>query len=590
MSDETIEPKHETMVFPARSTSLLALSFLAVLQWSNVIPSDAATTGQTQYLDRFTYNNTITRSDGFFDYGPQNWADISCDAVHHLNECIAYIDKWEEAQGWSIQKNYCEWCPDDGTQLCGNHHQAPLALKRSHADPNSTDYFKCIDRHWMKYLDSFCTLDDVIQGNGFQIERHALRVAQPIRIVNETKHTYQLNCHKKDVGVRLGMIDFSEGFSQWWYLSHIDFSTPSEHTQNGKRYDVEAKMMLFYSVNNTVDAVSNELGQVSVFLQAHDNVPPYRYLDILICQWRITENNVRKACGLSPITTPYPSCFPNTRRAGRARNLRQHANDYSYENTEESQLANDGYDEIIQKDSSDEPPYYKTIYDILTHPSRSDGHPNVTRPKFYMDSTNRDPVDDIDDWDAWIEEQSNRMKAEEAAYYQAQANANSEEELEHEYRKLIGEAGIQWFNFFLMLGVRTEYYFRYQGTQTIPPCYGPLTRASRHGSNNIRVMKDPIRIHPRQLDEIKRLLRDRIAPLGDPVASCQPDTAAGVSADGEVWAARPLQYETPFHFEVYCECDNWPSKWPDDREWCAKYTNLTERLYDFPYNYYTDGF
>ena len=519
--------------------------------------------GQTQYLDRFNYNPTLQRSDGFHDYGPQNWADISCDAVNHLNECLAYIDKWEEAQGWSIQQNYCEWCPDDGTNLCGDHHQAPLALTRSHADPNSTDYNECIDRHWMKYLDSFCTLDDLIQGNGFQIERHALRVAQPIKILNETEHTYELKCNKPGVGVRMGMIDYSEGFSQWWYLSHIDFSTPSEHTQNGKRYDVEAKMMVFYSVNNTVDAVSNELGQVSVLMQAYDNVPPYRYLDILICQWRITENNVRKACGLSPITTPYPGCFPNSRRA---RNLRQEEleeedDDYDYDDDEETMWD----------------PEYKTIYDILTHHSRNDERPNVSRPKFHIDPSNRDPIDDKD-WDTWIEEQSNRMKAEDAAYYHAQATSNTDEEFEHEYRKLIEGAGIEWFNFFLMLGVRTEYYFRYLGSQTIPPCYGPLTRASRHGANNIRVMKDPIRIHPRQLDELKRLQRDRIAPLGDPVAACQPDTAAGVSADGEVWAARPLQYETPFHFEVYCECEKWPSKWPDDREWCAKYPNLTDRL------------
>ena len=122
------------------------LTWLVGCVFWNTRSAATTTSGQTQYLDRFNYNSTIQRSDGFHDYGPQNWADISCDAVNHLNECLAYIDKWEEAQGWSIQQNYCEWCPDDGTNLCGLHHQAPLALKRSHADPNSTDYTKCIDR------------------------------------------------------------------------------------------------------------------------------------------------------------------------------------------------------------------------------------------------------------------------------------------------------------------------------------------------------------------------------------------------------------------------------------------------------------
>jgi hypothetical protein len=47
----------------------------------------------------------------------------------------------------------------------------------------------------------------------------------------------RIDCNKEGVGRKFGRIDFSKGFSQWWFLSHIDFHTPSEHTQEGKRYD-----------------------------------------------------------------------------------------------------------------------------------------------------------------------------------------------------------------------------------------------------------------------------------------------------------------------------------------------------------------
>lgn len=68
--------------------------------------------------------------------------------------------------------------------------------------------------------------------------------------------------------------------------------------------------------------------------------------------------------------------------------------------------------------------------------------------------------------------------------------------------------------------------------------------------------KDPIRIHPRQLTELKRLVADRIAPPDDPVNPCQPNTAAKVSRDPdtneveEVEAARPLMDWDKVHFKV----------------------------------------
>ena len=108
-------------------------------------------------------------------------------------------------------------------------------------------------------------------------------------------------------------------------------------------------------------------------------------------------------------------------------------------------------------------------------------------------------------------------------------------------------------------------------------------------------MKDPIRIHPRQLQELKRLLADRIAPPDDPVEPCVPSTAAKVTRDDtvlnqdglgrvvDVETNRALQYISDTHFLTFCECKDWPSKWPEDRDWC-RLDNST-RFYDHPYNF-----
>ena len=102
-------------------------------------------------------------------------------------------------------------------------------------------------------------------------------------------------------------------------------------------------------------------------------------------------------------------------------------------------------------------------------------------------------------------------------------------------------------------------------------------------------MKDPIRVSQRQIHEMERLLRDRIAPIDDPVEPCQPSTGAKVDANnGKVSVARPLQSTNQVHFKVFCECENWSSKFPEDQEWCKK--AKLERFYDNPYNFKTNGF
>jgi carbonic anhydrase len=426
-----------------------------------------------------------------------------------------------------------------------------------------------------QYEDSWCPLDQLIEADAFTIERHALRISQPITV--DEDDNANIDCFVEGKGSRFGRLDYSKGFSQWWFLSHIDIHTPSEHTQEGKRYDAELQLHHFYSVNATAAGVDNELGTVSMFLEAYDDAAPYRYLDKVLCQWRRAEHETRTACGLDPIPGSYPGCFPYQN----GRNLRKTA----------------------QKEKTAKNSQFQTVQDlILAHDHREkqlNKGMNVSElPKLQMDSENWDPAEKTEEeWAEYIAKESAQFKRDEELWKELHQEFNGDaakahDEFHNRGRNLLEGDEIEWFNYWPMLGVRTEYYYRYSGSQTIPPCYGNFDPDSRKGTLHWRVMKDPVRIHPRQLTEMKRLIAERVAPPNDPVMACQPDTAAKVSTDGrahDVDTARPLQYFHPIHFKVFCECKDWPSKWPEDREWCD-IEDINERFYTTPYNFQTNGF
>lgn len=83
---------------------------------------------------------------------------------------------------------------------------------------------------------------------------------------------------------------------QWWWLDHTSIHVPSHHTQEGKRYDAEVVLAHFYEIAHP----KNQLGQVSIFLEAYEDAESWAYLDKLICQWRRVEEEVRASCGLDP--------------------------------------------------------------------------------------------------------------------------------------------------------------------------------------------------------------------------------------------------------------------------------------------------
>lgn len=137
---------------------------------------------------------------------------------------------------------------------------------------------------------------------------------------------------------------------------------------------------------------------------------------------------------------------------------------------------------------------------------------------------------------------------------------------------------IPWFPYEWLVKVGTEYYYRYEGTQLVPPCWEVV---------HWRVMKDPIRVHKRQIAELNRLLAWRLNP-----DTCESDTAGVVSPDGNtVDLSREVMYDHSLHRKVFCECPAWPSQFPGDQEWCRNWRDDTnyDRFYTRPYSFDSGG-
>lgn len=570
-----------------------------------------------QNLDQFTYEDEKPDADNDI-WPPRQWGNVRCanqdECVSRGNSCrlsslpsltlcrqLGWPDTFDAKNGWELDDNYCLWCPATGNS-CPTHHQSPINLQRNRAIAGDPDENECIDVHWMAYYDSTCSVEELRRLNAFTIERHALHIAQPIE--NTGGDTWRLAC-RTAAGRRFGRIDFSRGFSQViishffnlllvcpssphtivcsgtmahgllhlrvafsptslfltvhfshrWHLSHLDIHVPSEHTQEGKRYSGELQLYHFYSVPGEEAGVDNEMGAVSIFLEAYEDTPDYDFLNRAICEWRRAEERTRSQCGLPSIPTEYPGCYPYKRGFGQ--NVTSPAN------------AEPDAGRKLRGSNSDPTHKIRTAQSLILHNTL---HGNATNQHKIMMSEEDYDSPDID-WDAFIAE----------VYAHEEARQHGRHLVDYEH---VGP----WHNYFGMLGVKTEYYYRYSGSQTIPPCYGPFRSGTRSGTNHWRVMKDPIRVSQRQINELHRLLKDRIAPADDPLRACQPDTAAKSHPDeaDKVWVARPLMETHTAHFKVFCECQDWRSKWEEDKAWCEM--DQMSRLYDQPYNFKSTGF
>jgi hypothetical protein len=321
-------------------------------------------------------------------------------------------------------------------------------------------------------------------------------------------------------------------------------------------------MYHFYSISGDAAGVDNEMAAVTMFLQDYDDAPDYDMLNKIICQWRKNEDQTREACGLPSVTDEYPGCYYYTRghtqdstvstaSVGGARNLRANQD---LPKPRPKPLS--AHDLIIHN-------YEQSLIDENYIPKTIKMHPDD-----YKDE------DDFD-WDDFIAQQ----------YQKEESEPNADER--HRHLENYDHVG-PWFNYFPMLGVKTEYYFRYSGSQTIPPCYGDfIPNNNRARTNNWRIMKDPLRVSHRQINEMHRLLRERIAPADDPLSACKPDTAAKQDPDDptKVWVARPLQSTSNAHHMTFCECTNWASKFYEDKRWCRLHQDKQSRFYEHPYGF-----
>lgn len=309
------------------------------------------------------------------------------------------------------------------------------------------------------------------------------------------------------------------------------------------------------------------MAAVSVFLESYDDTPDYDVLNRVICQWRKDEDRTREQCNRDSVQTEYPGCFYNRRG-------------HALFNTTLPDIVAQGFGRRELRGETGkvtEPERPLSAHDIILHNwKHQQGNTGQPTKIIRMSPENFEPVDPNFDWDAFI-----------ASQYTPDESITKGNQ-----RKLIDFNHVgPWFNYFPMLGVRTEYYFRYSGSQTVPPCYGRwMAGNERRQTNHWRVMKDPIRVSQRQIDEMHRLLKERIAPLNDPVSPCQPDTGAKQDATdpSKVSVARPTQSTRPTHFKTFCECGDWGSKWKEDQAWCKN--SKMERFYNHPYNFEKEEF
>jgi len=118
-------------------------------------------------------------------------------------------EKWHMALGWSLRRNECENCePGDG---CGTHHQSPVPLDRqwgARKRMGDTGVMNCGDNHWMKYESGTCNWEHLVDANAITVERHALRISQPVEKVGDD---YELDCYTDGRGRILSRMDMSGG-------------------------------------------------------------------------------------------------------------------------------------------------------------------------------------------------------------------------------------------------------------------------------------------------------------------------------------------------------------------------------------------
>jgi hypothetical protein len=136
----------------------------------------------------------------------------------------------------------------------------------------------------MRFKDGACTWEDIIDNdrsihrNNFLIQRHALQILQPI------DQSGNLQCWNDTLGGAIyPRLDYSKGFPNWWHLAHTSIKVPSEHVQDGKRYDAEVSLEHFYEVEN----YKNQVRRLEYIFGGLPNEPIFSHLTQFILPVRL---------------------------------------------------------------------------------------------------------------------------------------------------------------------------------------------------------------------------------------------------------------------------------------------------------------
>jgi hypothetical protein len=169
-------------------------------------------------------------------------------------------------------------------------------------------------------------------------------------------------------------------------------------------------------------------GTVAVFLSASDDVDDFGVLNEVICAWREDEQMTRGECGLDPVDSIYDGCpdYRKNETVRRNRDLRVTP------------------DRISPNDI--------LLRNMLNLASDRNAKSVIIRSDNDLDDGEADDAIDTD-----------------------------ERRLLYDFN---GTEELNWNNYFALDHVNTEYFFRYAGTQTIPPCYGTFLEGDNRKQTN----------------------------------------------------------------------------------------------------------
>ncbi|KAL3905716.1 MAG: hypothetical protein SGILL_009564, partial [Bacillariaceae sp.] len=160
--------------------------------------------------------------------------------------------------------------------------------------------------------------------------------------------------------------------------------------------------------------------------------------------WRKQEHQVRQECGQDPIETSYPGCFPLSRRDRQRQRERQ---------LRRSRMT------VEEKAVQAKRKRFQTVADVLLYNEKHQNDPHHADIPIHLDEPDHAPAE-AKDWNTWIQEKSHQMNKEDQFYEELKNDefgGNSTDAALHEqFRKLLEGEEIPWFNYWPMLGVRSE--------------------------------------------------------------------------------------------------------------------------------------